>query len=258
LLDPVLRRLNDLQRALDADRVTLASLPEAVSELWQAEDGTWRVDIAPKGSLDSDAALVAFVAGVRTRVPDVTGMAVNVVEADRMVVESLRTAFSIAAVSIALLLFALWGRVGDTLRALAPIAMAALWILGGAAWLGMPLNFANVIVLPLILGIGIDSGVHLVERHRRHHGRGVDLLGTSTARAILLSCVTTVASFGSLALSPHPGMASMGKLLVIGVVCTLLANLVVLPALLSFAEVRGEKSGAPPRPLPVPSSVPQR
>ena len=249
LLDPIAQRLASLRRALEAEPVTLASLPDALIDLWQARDGTWRVEVVPAGSLDSDAELAAFVGAVRERAPDVTGMAVNVVEADRLVVESLRLAFTLAAVAIALILAALWRRPGDVLRALLPIAMSAFWILGAATWLGMPLNFANVIVLPLILGIGIDSGVHMVERHRRD-GAGVDLLRSSTARAILLSSCTTLASFGSLAFSPHPGMASMGRLLVIGVAFTLLANLLVLPALLSRASARSAHAPRADAPLP--------
>ena len=256
LIDPLQNRLDDLQRALEAEQVTYASLPAAVKDLWRSADGMWRVEVSPAGSLDTDEELASFVAEVRTRAPDVTGMAVNVAEANRMVVESLRLAFALAAMAIALLLAVIW-RSTDVLRTLVPIAMASLWILGGTVFLGMSLNFANIIVLPLILGIGIDSGVHLVALHRRSGGK-VDLLSSSTTRAILLSSLTTVASFGSLSFSPHPGMASMGRLLVVGVVCTLIANLFVLPALLVRWERREVRRATAAAPAEVPLSSSQQ
>jgi predicted RND superfamily exporter protein len=225
--------------------VSIATLPPDLRELWQAADGSWRVEVVPAGSLESDDALAAFVGGVRSLAPDATGMVVNVQEAERLVVESLGRAFLLAALAIAAILALRWRRAGDVARALLPIGMAASWILGLATAFGMPLNFANVLVLPLVLGLGVDSGVHMVERHRRE-GSHLAFLQSTTARAILLSAGTTLASFASLAFSPHPGMASMGRLLVLGVGLTLVANLLVLPALLSLGSVstaRAEGAG---------------
>jgi predicted RND superfamily exporter protein len=130
---------------------------------------------------------------------------------------------------------------------MAPLGLAALLTVATAVLLDIPFNFANVIVLPLLLGIGVDSGIHLVHRHRvtieatgaaRSPER--ELLETSTAQAVFFSALTTMASFGSLAFSDHVGFASLGKLLLIGVTYTLLANLIVLPALLAL---RGRSRG---------------
>ena len=96
---------------------------------------------------------------------------------------------------------------------------------------GLSFNFANIIVLPLLMGIGVDSAIHLAHRHR--HGPDRPLLATSTARGVLFSALTTVAGFGGLAISPHLGTASMGLLLMIGVGFTLLCTLLLLPALLT-------------------------
>ncbi len=104
---------------------------------------------------------------------------------------------------------------------------------------GIPFNFADVIVLPLLLGIGVDSGIHLVHRARIREHLDEALLGTSTARAVVFSATTTIASFGTLALVPHQGMANLGQLLVIGVCWTVVANLILLPALLEIREGRG-------------------
>jgi predicted RND superfamily exporter protein len=100
--------------------------------------------------------------------------------------------------------------------------------------IAMPFNFANVIVIPLLLGIGVDGGIHLVHRARRPVPGQEGLVGTATSRAVFYSAATTIASFGSLALSSHPGIASLGLLLVIGMVVMAGCNLLVLPALLTL------------------------
>jgi predicted RND superfamily exporter protein len=100
----------------------------------------------------------------------------------------------------------------------------------------VPFNFANIIVLPLILGIGVDSGIHLVHRHRTGLRGAENLLRTGTARAVLFSALTTITSFATLALSNHLGIASLGQLLTIGITLMLGANVIVLPAILTLVD----------------------
>jgi predicted RND superfamily exporter protein len=107
------------------------------------------------------------------------------------------------------------------------------------ASLDIPFNFVNVIVIPLMFGIGVDSGIHLVHRSREIADSDAELLATTTARAVFYSALTTTVSFGSLALSSHIGMSGLGILLSIGMVLTVLCNLVVLPALLAWRGPRG-------------------
>ena len=116
-----------------------------------------------------------------------------------------------------------------------PIAAAALLTLGAMALLGLSFNFANVIVIPLLIGLGIDSGVHLVMRGRQ----SPSLQGTSTPRAVLLSALTTIGSFGTLALSSHRGTASMGELLALSLMLLLVASLILLPWVLERSWLRG-------------------
>ena len=115
---------------------------------------------------------------------------------------------------------------------LAPLILGAFLTVATMVLLDMRFNFANVIVIPLLFGMGVDSGIHLVHRARGEGLAASELMATPTARAVFYSALTTVVSFGSLALSSHRGMASLGQTLVIGLVLTLFANLVVLPALL--------------------------
>jgi predicted RND superfamily exporter protein len=136
----------------------------------------------------------------------------------------------------------MWRRVGDTAIALCPLLLAVLLTQASTLLLPISFNFANVIVLPLILGIGIDSAVHLVHRARVIDGPPEALLGTTTARAVLYSAVTTIASFGTLAISSHGGVSSLGYLLCVGMLWTLAANLVILPAMMSLRARRGAGS----------------
>jgi predicted RND superfamily exporter protein len=107
--------------------------------------------------------------------------------------------------------------------------------------LGHPFNFANVIVLPMLIGMGVDNGVHLVHRHRTHEEE-VDVLGTSTARAVFYAALTTVMAFGSLGFASHKGMAATGQLLTIGVALTLACYVIVLPAVLEWDDRHRRRS----------------
>jgi predicted RND superfamily exporter protein len=196
-------------------------------------DGPARIQIFPSEDLSDTAQMYRFVDAVRTVDPDTTGVAVNLVELARATGRSLRQALLTAFLAIAVLLFLLWRRVVDMLLVLLPLFLALVSTGAFMVLIDMPFNFVNVVVLPLLLGIGVDSGIHLV--HRSHTMRPGDvLLATTTARAVFFSAVTTIASFGSLAFSAHQGVASMGTLLVCGMILTLISNLVILPALIAL------------------------
>jgi predicted RND superfamily exporter protein len=134
------------------------------------------------------------------------------------------------------LLLLLWRSVRFTAIALTPLLLGALFTAATSVALGLSLNFANVIVLPLILGIGVDSGIHLVHRHRLRLPLDADVLRTSTARAVFFSALTSMASFATLGFASHRGMASLAHLLTLGLALMLVCNLVVLPALLTWLD----------------------
>jgi predicted RND superfamily exporter protein len=116
--------------------------------------------------------------------------------------------------------------------ALTPVGLGLIQLFGIMGWLNVPLNPANMIVLPLILGIGIDDGVHVVHDYRRQQGRYK--LSASTATAVLITSLTTMMGFGSLMLAGHRGLQSLGRVLTIGVCCCLFTSIVLLPALLAW------------------------
>jgi hopanoid biosynthesis associated RND transporter like protein HpnN len=223
-------QLGHLRAALGAQPVTLDTIPPDFARDWLLPDGRARVQVNPKPEAQSPAGLRAFVEQVTAVAPNAGGSAVTIAATADTIVGAFRQAAIYAVIAIALLLLALLRRVLDTALVMAPLLMSALLTLLIAVLLPLPLNFANIIALPLLLGVGVSFNIYFVMNWRagQHHP-----LGSATARAILFSALTTGTAFGSLALSAHPGTASMGKLLLISLGCTLLASLVFIPALLA-------------------------
>jgi len=240
-------QLRVLDAALGAGHVTLENLPRALLDQMVGEGGEVRVQIFPRENLGDHASLAGFVDAVRAAVPDtpVMGSAFEIVESGRSVVRSLQQALLLALVAItAILLVLSGGRVTETALVLTPLGLAAVFTAATAVLLDIPFNFADVIVLPLLLGMGVDSGIHLVHRARRTGELGIALLGTSTARAVAFSGINTIASFGTLALATHRGLATLGQMLTLGVAFSLLTTLIVLPALIPQRWRRSEAQAA--------------
>ncbi len=229
--EPQLDRLLD---ALEAEDVTLESLPADLRRQHLAADGRALIQVIPTEDLRDPAARASFVDAVQPVAPNVSGVPVTIVEAGRAVVTAFAQASALALCAISLLLLIILRSPLDTLLVLLPLLLAGLATAAVGVVFGLPFNFANVIVLPLLLGLGVDSGIHYVMR-AREVGSGQPSHTNSTPRAIFLSAITTVASFGALAFSQHPGTASMGLLLTIGIAITLFCVLIFLPALLVLA-----------------------
>ena len=141
--------------------------------------------------------------------------------------------------AIAVILFIALRRLRDTALVLAPLLLSAALTVLVMVLLPLPLNFANIIALPLLLGVGVSFNIYFVMNWRA--GRR-EMLASATARAVAFSALTTGTSFGSLALSGHPGTASMGELLLISLGCTLVASLIFVPALLAaISHPRGHE-----------------
>ena len=223
--------LRFIRRALEPNSISLDTLPREITERNIAADGRARVEILPAQDLGDPALLANYVHSVQRIAPDTFGEALVILETGEVVVRALQQALATAAVLIGALLLLLWRNGRDAGLVALPLALAALLTTASSVVLAVPFNFANVIVIPLLLGMGVDTGIHLVHRLRRDAALGSQLLQTSTARAVLLSALTTIASFGTLGLSSHLGMASLGQLLALGISLILLCNLAVLPAL---------------------------
>jgi len=230
-------QIAQLRAALAASPVTRTDVPPSLARDWLTPDGRVRVQVVAKPEARDSRGLHALVEQVRTITPDPGGSAVIITATADTIIGAFRSATIWALASIAVLLGLALRRVTDTLLVLAPLAMSALLTVGAIVLGGLQLNFANIIALPLLLGLGVSFNIYFVLNWRAGR-KGV--LGTATARAILFSALTTASAFGTLAASRHPGTASMGVLLLISLGCTLLASLVFIPALL--ASVRTPKS----------------
>jgi hopanoid biosynthesis associated RND transporter like protein HpnN len=213
-----------LKDQLGADFVDVETLPDNIKRRYLSADGQWRVDILPAADGRDPKALAAFVKSVEKVFPDIGGGAVQSQKSGETIARAMVEASFIALAVITIFLFVLLRRVDDVLLMLFPLALAASLTIAAGVIFNIPFNYANVIVLPLLLGIGVDSGIHLVMRERQKEDDGA-----ATRRAVLFAALTTIASFGSLTLSNHRGTASMGELLSVAIGFTLLCTLVVLP-----------------------------
>jgi hopanoid biosynthesis associated RND transporter like protein HpnN len=222
-------RLQSLRLALDAQPVSLETLPEELKRAWVAPDGRTRIEVFPKGDARDNRVLRRFVAAVRAVAPEATGTPVSIQESGATVVAAFTRAGIIALVAITLLLVLVLRNLHDVALVLAPLLLGALLTVATSVTIGLPLNFANIIALPLLLGIGVAFDIYFVMNWRAGHGLP---LQSATARAVIFSALVTTCAFGSLALSSHPGTSEMGKLLTISLAYTLLSTLLLLPALL--------------------------
>jgi hopanoid biosynthesis associated RND transporter like protein HpnN len=221
--------LADLSESLNAGPVTLADIPHALLARKQTPDGRVLVEVFPRADVHDGEGRREFAAAVQRVVPQASGEAIAVTEAGQAVVRSFFQAGAFTLLLIGLLLLVVLRSVRDSLMVMAPLVLAGLLTVATSVILGQPFNFANVIVLPLLFGLGVSSGINMAVRGRQQGSNS--LLVTSTPRAVLFSALTTIGSFGSLAISQHPGMASMGLLLAVALTYTTLCTLIVLPAL---------------------------
>jgi hopanoid biosynthesis associated RND transporter like protein HpnN len=234
-------QVRDLRPMLTPATVTRDDLPPELTRQYLAPDGRARIELLPREDVSDSRTLERFVDTVRTIVPDAAGMAVWLVEWGRVAWNSMRLALLGGMLAMIVFLLAMWRSVRDTLLAFFPLLLAAGLTCASLVVIGRPFNFANVIVLPMLIGMGVDNGVHLVHRHRTHEEE-VDVLGTSTARAVFYAALTTVMAFGSLGFASHKGMATTGQLLTIGVALTLVCYVVVLPAVLEWDDRHRKRS----------------
>jgi hopanoid biosynthesis associated RND transporter like protein HpnN len=244
LLSGLERRITALGDLIQAQKVTLASLPGELRDSWIAADGRARIEVFPKGDARDPEVLDRFVAAVRTVAPDATGTPVTIREAGHLISSAFVQAGIIAVAAIALLLALVLRRLRDVMLVIAPLLLAAILTLAITVVIGMKLNYANIIALPLLLGIGVAFDIYFVMNWRAGE---TDHLQSSTARAIVFSALTTMSAFGSLALSEDPGTAQMGELLAISLASTLLCTLFVLPALLGPARAMPAAAQATPQ-----------
>ena len=219
-----------LDTSMGAYPFALNDIPTYISKNWVSSSGIYKVIIDPKDDLNILENLVKFATEVKSIDHSVTGIPVSDLAAGDAITKAFIQAFSTALIAIILVLLIILRSFRNTLLVIWPLLLAGLLTAATNVLLNNPFNFANVIALPLLMGIGVDSGIHIM--HRLYSGLKANehLLQTSTARGVFFSSLTTLLSFSSLAFTNHQGIASMGLLLAIGISFTLVCTLIVLPA----------------------------
>jgi hypothetical protein len=228
-----LSTLGQMRELLQPRPVGIKTLPPDIVHQWLTADGRARVSVLPKGDSNNDTVLRRFVAAGKKIAPDATGTAVYIQDYARAVVDAFIEAGVLSFVAISCLLFVVLRRLRDVTITMAPIVLTGLLTMDTCVLTGQPLNFANIIALPLLFGIGVAFHIYFVMAWR---SGGSHLLTSSLARGVFFSALATATGFGSLWASKHPGTASMGELLMISLVWTIASALLFQPALMSLVS----------------------
>ena len=243
----LLTRLRVLRSMAIPEPPTVDDLPEPLVERFVGKRGKHLMRIYTTANIWNMDEMQKFVEAVRDIDPKATGSPLQTYESSLQMQQGFLTAAIYAFGAIFILLLIDFRSLKDAFVSLIPMIAGFSLMFGVLGWLDIPLNPANMIVLPLILGIGIDDGVHMVHDYRARRGRY--RLSASTATSVLITSLTTIVGFGSMMIATHRGLQSLGRVLVIGVFCCMFTSLVVLPNLLSIWSRDEEEE---------PETVPQR
>jgi hopanoid biosynthesis associated RND transporter like protein HpnN len=230
LIAPLRTTLRQARHLLDAERVSIETLPPELKKTWMSPDGRFRVEVMPKGDANDNAVLRRFVTAVHSVAPEAVGTPVFMIEAATTVVKAFLQAGILSLLLIALILFVALRRWIDVALTLVPLLVAIVVTLEICVLVGLRLNFANIIALPLLLGVGVAFKIYYIIAWRSGE---TNFLQSSLTRAILFSACTTAIAFGSLYFSHHPGTSSMGKLMALSLLTTLAAAVIFQPALMA-------------------------
>ncbi len=233
--------LQDLENLLQPRAFGIADLPRELTDRFVTQDGRYRIQVFPNENITNMDTLQRFVSTVRTITPDATDAPVTILESGKAIVLAFKRAILFALIMITLFLLTVLRSRSEIVLILIPLLLALLLTAAASVLLTIPFNFANIIVVPLLLGIGVDYAIHLVYRFRSEGPSRGGVLQTSTARAVLFSALTTIVSFGSLSFLHHKGTASMGKLLTLCNGFMIICNLIILPAYLKLYKRVSEK-----------------
>ena len=235
-VQPLRIALDDLRNLLNAHEVTRANLPPELVSQWVTPDGQARIEVAPRGDSSNNEVLQNFARAVLAVAPNATEGPISILEARRAVVFAFIEAGACALFSIGILLWITLRRFGDVMLTLVPLLLACVVTLEICVLIDLPLNFANIIALPLLLGVGVAFKIYYIMAWREGQ---TNLLQSVLTRAVTFSACTTATAFGSLWFSSHPGTSSMGKLLAISLLTTMAAAALFQPVLMGKPRQQG-------------------
>jgi len=221
-----------LQHQDDVSPLRPTDLPPALYHRFVGVNGKFLIQIYPKEDVWQRAPQERFVRDLRTVDPNVTGTPVQLYEYETLLKDSYVQAAWYSLAAIALMVLFHFRSVMAVVLALIPVGIGTLWLAGLMGWAGVPVNLANIMTLPLVIGIGVTNGIHILNRYAEEGTPGI--LSRSTGKAVLVSGLTAIAGFGSLMLAEHRGIRSLGFIMSIGIATCMIAGLTFLPALLNW------------------------
>ncbi|MBY0526187.1 MAG: MMPL family transporter [Gemmataceae bacterium] len=231
----------DLHRLLDVSTpaaITLADMPADLRERYIGKNGKWLLRVFARDCLWDFPPLEHFVEQIRTVDPEATGKPFATVEGLRAMKNGFQWAGVYALLAIIAVLFLDFRKPRHTLIALTPLVMGVIMTLGIMGICRLPLNPANMIAFPLILGVGVDNGVHVLHDYLIRRRKGLTSISYPIGRGVLVKAMTTMIGFGALMISTQQGLVSLGFILALGVGCCMLTSLVFLPAVLNRLGTR--------------------
>lgn len=229
------QRIAMLRQSLSAKPVHAADVPRELMQRFVGKSGKYLLQVAPKHEIFARRPLKRFLDDVRSVDAAATGEPVMVYESMTVLRDAYRNAFIYAMVAIAGILLLAFRSVRFALIGMVPLVAGLLFMVAGMRLFGISFNSANVIVLPLVLGIAVDSGIYLINRYRREDETPRQVVLSSTGLGVFLNTLTIMASFGALMVARHQGVFSIGAVMCLGMVACQVAFIVVLPAVLSIA-----------------------
>jgi uncharacterized protein len=252
---PALRKLGSFQQALfrdiqqtftaikkqdDRDRLRAQDLPPALRHRFVSRNGDlYVIQIYPKEDVWQRDKQKEFVEQLQTIDPNVTGTPVQLYYYTTLLKKSYEEAAYYALGAIALLVLIHFHSFTCVVLSLLPVGIGTIWMVGFMGWFGIPFNPANIMTLPLVVGIGVTNGIHILNRFAEE--QTPNILAKSTGKAVLISALNTIAGFGSLMLAKHQGIASLGYVMAMGTATCMIAALTFLPAVLNLLSHRGWK-----------------
>ena len=226
-----------LQTQDDRGGLQVEDLPASLRNRFVGVNGTFLLQVYPKEDVWQRDKQENFVKQLRIVDPNVTGTPVQLLEYTSLLKSSFEEAALYSLCAIVVLVFLHFHRVSCVLMSLLPVGIGTLWMVGIMGATGVPFNPANIMTLPLIIGVGVTNGIHILNRFAEEQHPSI--LAKSTGKAVLVSGLTTIAGFGSLALAKHRGIQSLGIIMAVGTATCMIAGLTVLPAILNLLGRRG-------------------
>ncbi|MDR0327310.1 MAG: MMPL family transporter [Planctomycetaceae bacterium] len=242
------RRLQPLKAMAIAEPPTKEDLPRSLVDRFMGKNGKHLMRIYSSANIWDMDEMEKFVVAVRDIDPDATGSPLQTYESSIQMRQGFISAAYYAFAVVLVLTWLDFRSLTAAFASILPMLLGFVMMFGILGWLDIPLNPANMIVLPLVLGVGIDYGIHIIHDFR-HRSTKRYTISSSTATSILITSLTTGVGFGSMMIASHRGLQSLGRVLVIGMTCCFITSVVVLPAILSI-YTRGAKDETIPQPEP--------